>query len=311
MNATPSSPAASARTRGSSGPSPMSTALTSRRPCSRRRRIARTRCTAPCQRRNAPAKTASTSPARSLERERAGGVGPEPIRVGAPLDFEDASGVDPGRQDGARRRHDEVGLAALPVAPAPHRLDQQQAVETPFRRSGVVDDRRVHLEHRERLPTARGQHAFAAEVVVPLHDDVGCDAIGRAPARRARAGGAGAAGPPAAAPRARSPACRRRETRSRPAWRRRARRVRARSTLRPPRARGSTRRSCPAPSGRCATYRMRIINWRFALVGLLWIADCSIRLQWIGELGLGGIGELNPETLGTQREWRPQSPFQS
>ena len=107
------------------------------------------------------------------ERHRPVSARTESLRVGTPLEFYDPVGLEPGGQDGSAWRHDQVGRAALPVAPPPHRLDEERAVQHALGRAGVVDDWRIHFEDRERSRASRGPHPFAAEVVVALHDDVG------------------------------------------------------------------------------------------------------------------------------------------
>ena len=118
---------------------------------------------------------------RALERNIAGGVGGEPQGVGAPFDLDDPFGGHPGREDIGLRREKDVGMATLPVAPAPHRLHQQRPVEPALGRAGVVDDRCVDLQHRERAYRARGDDTLAAEVVVPLDHHIGPDSLGQRP----------------------------------------------------------------------------------------------------------------------------------
>ena len=168
---TPSIRSAAWRTAGSSGPSPIRTASTSSRPCSRSRRIASTSSCAPCQARNAPAKT--TSVRRELR------------RVGSPLQPHNPIRRHPRRQDVHLRRDKQIGMPALPVAPPPHRLDEQRPVDPPLRGTWIVDHRRVHLEHRQRTHRLRRAHAFAAEVEIALDHHVRPDLFRqRADARR-------------------------------------------------------------------------------------------------------------------------------
>ena len=133
----------------------------------------------------APAKPAMTS---RDARRGAGtrGAGAEAIGVGAPLDLEGTPASIQGGRIARVGVTKQVGGAALPVAPAPHRLDEQQAIEPLFRRSLVIDDGRVDLEHH-RAAAPRREHALTAEVVIPLHDDVRREAISRDGAATQRA----------------------------------------------------------------------------------------------------------------------------
>ena len=91
--------------------------------------------------------------------------------------------------DSGARRHDEVGRAALPVAPPAERLHDQHAIEPLLGRARMVDDRRIHFEHGQGADLARSEKAFAAEVVVALDDDIGPNRASRrdtAPARSRR-----------------------------------------------------------------------------------------------------------------------------
>ena len=67
--------------------------------------------------------------------------------VDAPLGLVNLLRRNPVRQDRAGRHDEPIGHAALPVAPPPERLDEERAIEALFRRAGIIDDRRVHLEH--------------------------------------------------------------------------------------------------------------------------------------------------------------------
>ena len=121
----------------------------------------------------------------TLERHVARRARREPSRVGAPLQPHNAIRGHPRRQDVGLRRDEQVGVPALPVAPPPHRLDEQRPVDPPLRGAGIVDHRRVHLEHRQRAHRLRRAHPFAAEVEVALDHHVGPDALRqRADARR-------------------------------------------------------------------------------------------------------------------------------
>ena len=117
----------------------------------------------------------------ALEGDIACGAGGEPRRIGAPFDLHDTLGRHPGRQNVGLRRDEEISVPALPIAPAPHRLHQQRPVEPALGRAGVVDDRCVDLQHRERPGRPRGDDALAAEVVVPLDHHVGPDPLGQRP----------------------------------------------------------------------------------------------------------------------------------
>ena len=108
---------------------------------------------------------------RPLERRRAGGVRVEAIRIGAPLDAHDLSRRRVPWQNRGARRHDEIGARADALAPPAHRFDDERAIETRLGRTGMIDDRRVHFEHRPGADRGRRHHAFAAEVVVALDDD--------------------------------------------------------------------------------------------------------------------------------------------
>src|SRR5688572_26082061 len=76
------------------------------------------------------------------------------------------------RNDSGARRHDDVGSVAQPVAPATHRLDDEYAVDDALRRTRVIDDRRIHLEHRDSADLSRSENALTAEIVVPLDHNV-------------------------------------------------------------------------------------------------------------------------------------------
>ena len=128
----------------SSGPSPMNTALMSCRPRARSA-IASTRWMAPCHARKAPTNTTMVSPA-ARKRYRAGCAGRN-ASVSAPHSVcsTPTAGTWP---EGFSRSASRSGRpAALPVAPPAQGLDDQRAVDEPFRRAGMIDDRRVHLEH--------------------------------------------------------------------------------------------------------------------------------------------------------------------
>ena len=148
------------------------------------------------------------------ERNRTGCSGLELVRVGAPFGLEHARGRNLFGNDARLGRDDQIGGAALPLAPAAQRLHDEGAIDPLLRRSRIVDDRRIDLEDRERADPARGENAFAAEVVVALDDDIGLEsARGRAPFVRA----ANAAGDrrTAAASRTSAPSCRHRAVVSR------------------------------------------------------------------------------------------------
>jgi hypothetical protein len=59
-----------------------------------------------------------------------------------------------GRQDRGVRRDDDVGEGAEMFPPAPHRLDEQRAIDERLGGAGVIDDRRVHFEDRHRVIAA-------------------------------------------------------------------------------------------------------------------------------------------------------------
>ena len=78
--------------------------------------------------------------------------------------------------------------AADALAPPPHRLDDQRAIEDLFWRAWIVDHRRVDFEHRPDAERRARENAFAAEVVVALDDGVGTNIPQRdAPPRAVRA----------------------------------------------------------------------------------------------------------------------------
>ena len=119
---------------------------------------------------------------RALERNIAGSVGREPRGVGAPFDLDDPLGCHPGREDIGLRREKEVGVAALPVAPAPHRLQQASArssrrlAEPGWSMTGALTSSTASA------PTARAATTpLTAEVVVPLDHHVGPDSLGQRP----------------------------------------------------------------------------------------------------------------------------------
>ncbi len=113
----------------------------------------------------------------------AGRAGMEPLRVRAPFDLQHAIGRHAVGQNLRAWRDDQIRLAHLPVAPAPHRLRDERAIERGLRRAGVVDDGRVDLERESRAGGFRRQSAFTAEVVVPLDDHVRPDRSGKPPYR--------------------------------------------------------------------------------------------------------------------------------
>ena len=90
------------------------------------------RWTTPCQVRNAPANTPSMRSAIAREGGRAAALRPEVIDVGAPFDLEHLVAIDPRRQDLGARRDEEIRRPAHAVAPPPHRLHDQRAIETGF-----------------------------------------------------------------------------------------------------------------------------------------------------------------------------------
>jgi len=106
------------------------------------------------------------------ERHRSDRAGMEAHRVRAPLRLENSRGRRVRRQDRAIGRDDQIGGAALPFAPAPHRFGDEQAIHGALGRARIVDDGRVDLEHGAGADGAGGEQALAAEVVVALDDDV-------------------------------------------------------------------------------------------------------------------------------------------
>ena len=98
-------------------------------------------------------------------------VRPEPVRVSAPLDPHNLSCRRVLREDRRAWRHDQVGAIADPAAPPAHGLDEERAVDTSLDGALVIDHRRVDLEHSLGPGRAGRHHAFAAEVVIALHDD--------------------------------------------------------------------------------------------------------------------------------------------
>ncbi len=167
----PGTPSASARTAGSSGPSPTNTAPMSERPRARSSRTARTRLMAPCQLRKAPAKIATVAAglANGAALEHAG---PEPVGVRAPLEAGDFSRRRLRRQNRGARRDDEVGALADAFPPASHRFDEERAIDERLLRAGIIDDRRIHFENGSGARRRGGEDALAAKVVVALHDDL-------------------------------------------------------------------------------------------------------------------------------------------
>ena len=116
-------------------------------------------------------------------RHGAGRAWMETRRVRAPFDLQHAIGRHAVGQDLRAWRDDQIRLAHLPVAPAPHRLRDERAIERGLGRAGVVDDGRVDLERESRAGGFRRQRAFAAEVVVPLDDHVRPYRSGKPPYR--------------------------------------------------------------------------------------------------------------------------------
>ena len=106
------------------------------------------------------------------ERHRSDRAGVEAHGVRAPLRLDDLRGRRVRRQDRAIGRDDQIRGAALPFAPAPHRLGDEQAIHGALGRARIVDDRGVHFEDGARADRAGGEQALAAEVVVPLDHDV-------------------------------------------------------------------------------------------------------------------------------------------
>ncbi len=136
-------------------------------------------CTTPCHERNAPANTHMTRAGSRGERRPARRVRAEHRRRRRPT-------RSPARARGSTQagRMSRVGVTNnVASAAQPHRASGASARRAApgrarrFARSRIVDHRRVHLEHRGHAERGRAaQNAFAAEVVVPLDDDVGADA---------------------------------------------------------------------------------------------------------------------------------------
>ena len=116
---------------------------------------------------------------RPREAQRSGRSRPEAIGVRTPFDLDDFRSIRVGRQNRGARRHDEIGTRAETFPPSPHRFHEQRPVEQRLARSGVVDDRRIDLQHADRSRRPRRDDPFAAEIVVPLdhriRPDLACD----------------------------------------------------------------------------------------------------------------------------------------
>ena len=106
------------------------------------------------------------------ERNLTRSAGTKALCVGAPLGLKNLRRGHIGRDDLAARSDDQIGVPALPLSPAAHRLDEERAIDDPFQRPRIIDDRRIHLEDGERADFSRGENAFPAEVVVALDDHV-------------------------------------------------------------------------------------------------------------------------------------------
>ena len=95
------------------------------------------------------------------------------MHVGAPLDFEDLGAIHPRRQNVGGRRDEQRRQPADSITPSPHRLHEERAIHALFCRARKVNHRRVDFEHGRHARVCCREHAFTAEVVVTLDDDVG------------------------------------------------------------------------------------------------------------------------------------------
>jgi hypothetical protein len=108
-------------------------------------------------------------------------AGMEAIRVCAPLEDADVLARDVRWNDRCVRGDDHVGAPAQGVAPPPHRLYEQQAIEQRLCRARMIDDRCVDFQDCNRAELGRRSDRFTAEVVVPLDDGVGLEIIRQLP----------------------------------------------------------------------------------------------------------------------------------
>ena len=191
-------------TRGSSGPSPISTASTSLTAALAQDTEGRDQvmCAVPAAKR--PGEHGPRCVLRGASNGGASGTsGRNRDRIGSPFELA-RSAIGPRMRGGwpALGVTIRSASAALPVAPSPERLDEQRAIEPLLRRTGIVDHRRVHLEHRHRTDGTRRTQTLSAEVVVALDDDIRPQPLARSPRRGphgAAAVGGGRAGPSARA----------------------------------------------------------------------------------------------------------------
>ena len=203
----------------------------------------------PCQARKAPANTATGRRGCARERHRAGGAGRKRPRVRAPL------GLDDLRRPACPAAGSRASVVTIRSA-ARHCHSRQRRIGSArsrrssgaLGRAGVVDDRRVHLEHGARADRARGEQALAAEVVVALDDDVGPHAAAsarRRPRRSSRRFGDPSGAPDACQRGRRDPAARPspRPVATWTSWP-------SAASLGAPPGRASSRPGCPARPGR-------------------------------------------------------------